>query len=362
MPPWLVEAPVLDRHRGVLQVLRDLRAGDRLADLVGVDHPEQGAVGGVDLRDRPLRDRPEARQRGRRVVDAEQPEPAAEHAEGEDRPEDETGSPGRGSSFGPSAGAAGGSGRSWSGKGYSAGAQRGPQQARLRRTPCARSRRSVSCASRSRPASIAALTCSLAPSGVSSIRCAEVTSPCSRPCGRPRCRRPGVTRRRGHRRGGVARRVVDDDVRAHLLVRHHDQAAVAGVDARVGESDVGDAAVDLVADRDQVADPDRLGDRKQDAGDQVRDHLAAGEADDDPEHRRRGEDAGREALDRGELAEGERDADQDDREEEQAADQAQPGARLARELAGVEPRRRPGRRARSAGGRRRSRRGSRPPA
>jgi hypothetical protein len=45
----VVEALVLDRHRGVLEVLRDLRAGHRLAQLVGLDEAQARAVRGADL-------------------------------------------------------------------------------------------------------------------------------------------------------------------------------------------------------------------------------------------------------------------------------------------------------------------------
>ena len=58
----------------------------------------------------------------------------------------------------------------------------------------------------------------------------------------------------------------------------------------------------VVLDGDPVAEPDRLGDRELDPGDHVAERLARGEADDQPEHRARGEDPGREALDLGELA------------------------------------------------------------
>ena len=76
----VVEPPVLDRDRRVLQVLRDLVAGDRLADRVGVDHPDQGAVGRVHLGNRPLRDRLQRGERGCRVVDVEHPDAAARRA------------------------------------------------------------------------------------------------------------------------------------------------------------------------------------------------------------------------------------------------------------------------------------------
>ena len=70
--------------------------------------------------------------------------------------------------------------------------------------------------------------------------------------------------------------------------------------------------------------------------DQVGDHRAAGEADDQPEHGGRGEDPGGEALDLGELAQRQRDPDQDDRHEDEPADQPQAGPGLAGELSGLE--------------------------
>ena len=57
---------------------------------------------------------------------------------------------------------------------------------------------------------------------------------------------------------------------------------------------------------DPVADLDRLGDRELDPGDHVADRVLGGEADDRRQHRGRGEDAGRQPLQLGEL--GERDA------------------------------------------------------
>src|SRR5215210_1409419 len=171
-----VEAPVLDGHRRVLEVLRDLGAADRLPDLVGVDHADQRAVGRVDLGDRPLRDRPQRSERGGRVVDADQPETRSEGAEGERRPEDhERDQEGvflaARASLPPAGAGAHGA------KGYLGPGQWDPSSPASRSAPCARSRSSPSWASRSTPASRAAFTWSRAPSGDSSTRRAEVTSP-----------------------------------------------------------------------------------------------------------------------------------------------------------------------------------------
>ena len=64
-----------------------------------------------------------------------------------------------------------------------------------------------------------------------------------------------------------------------------------------------------------VADPDRLGDRDLDPGDHVGDRVLGGEADDQPEHRGRGEDAGGQPLQLGELAQ--RDHRQDDEDDDE---------------------------------------------
>ena len=69
----LVEVLVLDRDRRVLERLRQRPFRHRLADVVGADEPDQAAVGGVDRRGAALLDRLQARERRRRVVDAERP-------------------------------------------------------------------------------------------------------------------------------------------------------------------------------------------------------------------------------------------------------------------------------------------------
>ena len=67
------EAPVLDRDRRLLEVLGQLRRGDRLADVAGADEADQAAVGGVDRRGAALLDRLQAGERRRRVVDVDRP-------------------------------------------------------------------------------------------------------------------------------------------------------------------------------------------------------------------------------------------------------------------------------------------------
>ena len=71
--------------------------------------------------------------------------------------------------------------------------------------------------------------------------------------------------------------------------------------------------------RHAVADADRLRDREHDAGDDVAERLLRGEADDRGGDRARGEDRGREAVERGELRQRDREADHDDHRLDDAA-------------------------------------------
>src|SRR5260221_7938893 len=77
-PGWVERAVVeevlvLDRDRGVLEVLRQRGRGHGLADVVRADEADQSPVGGVDRRRAALLDRLQARQRRRRVVDVQRP-------------------------------------------------------------------------------------------------------------------------------------------------------------------------------------------------------------------------------------------------------------------------------------------------
>ena len=80
-------------------------------------------------------------------------------------------------------------------------------------------------------------------------------------------------------------------------------------------------------DRDRVADSDRLGDRKQDAGQRVGEDLARGEAEHEPEDGAGRKDPGRELVELVELRQRDADPDDDDRREDEPADQSQPRLR-----------------------------------
>ena len=87
-------------------------------------------------------------------------------------------------------------------------------------------------------------------------------------------------------------RVVADDARREALVRHDEAGVVGRAQPRVREPDVLDGAGDVL-DGHEVADPDRLGDGEQDAGDGVGERLARREADDRGGEGAGGEDARR---------------------------------------------------------------------
>src|ERR671916_773993 len=88
---------------------------------------------------------------------------------------------------------------------------------------------------------------------------------------------------------GLAQRVVAQNPAGELLVRDDDGLAAERAQVRVGEADVVDHAVALLH-LDPVADSDRLGDREHDAGDEVGERLAGGEAEDRGGDRARGEE------------------------------------------------------------------------
>ncbi len=67
----LVEALVLDRDRGVLQVCGDFAPGDGAAQLVGLDEAQPRAVGGEHLRGAAAQDRVQLCDRGSRPGDAQ---------------------------------------------------------------------------------------------------------------------------------------------------------------------------------------------------------------------------------------------------------------------------------------------------
>ncbi len=136
-----------------------------------------------------------------------------------------------------------------------------------------------------------------------------------------RHRHPGRDRDRG---GPVPGRVVENGPADDALVGDHHQAAVAGIEVGVGEGDVVDPA-GRVVECDPIADPERLGHGEADPGDHVAERLAGREADDQAQHRARGEDAGRQPLDLRELAQGQGDPDQQDRDEDEPPHQPQTG-------------------------------------
>ena len=96
----------------------------------------------------------------------------------------------------------------------------------------------------------------------------------------------------------------------------------------------------VVLERDPVADAQRLGDREHDPGDQVGERLARGEADDRRGERARGEQAGRQLLEPGELARRAEDAEHDDHQPHEPADEAQPRVGLLGDPAAQHLRRR----------------------
>jgi hypothetical protein len=77
----LVEALVLDRHRGLLEDLGDARAGFGQPQLLGLDDPEALAARGVDRRDLALVGRLERVERWRRRRDRQHVAHAGEPAQ-----------------------------------------------------------------------------------------------------------------------------------------------------------------------------------------------------------------------------------------------------------------------------------------
>ena len=117
-------------------------------------------------------------------------------------------------------------------------------------------------------------------------------------------------------------RVVADDDRREALVRHDEAGVVGRAQPRVREPHVLDGAGDVL-DGHEVADPDRLGDEEQDPGHRVGERLAGREADDRGGEGAGGEDARREAVQRRELGDRDRDADDRDRGLDDPPDEAQ---------------------------------------
>ena len=132
------------------------------------------------------------------------------------------------------------------------------------------------------------------------------------------------------RDGRRADRVVAHDPAGQALVGDEQARVGAGAQPGVGQADVLDGP-GLVLEGDEVADPHRLGDRQQDAGDRVGQRLARGEADDGGGDRAGGQDRAADAVQRVELRQ--RDRDDDDRDDglDRAAGEAQAGRGVARE-------------------------------
>jgi hypothetical protein len=84
-----VEALVLDRDRGVPQLVGDFIPADRASHLIRGDVAEARAVGGEDLRGASFEDRMQRLEPGRRAGDVEH------IADGRDRPDDERKGEGR---------------------------------------------------------------------------------------------------------------------------------------------------------------------------------------------------------------------------------------------------------------------------
>jgi hypothetical protein len=79
---------VLDRHRRVLQVGRDLVPGDRRAQFVGLDEAEPRSVGGIHLRGAAADDRTQAGDRRRRLRDVEHVADRCDRADDQRRDDD----------------------------------------------------------------------------------------------------------------------------------------------------------------------------------------------------------------------------------------------------------------------------------
>ena len=122
-------------------------------------------------------------------------------------------------------------------------------------------------------------------------------------------------------------RVVDHHAGRELLVRDQHPLVAAGAQDRVVQPHVLDDAV-VALDGHPVTDTDGLRDRQHHAGNEVRERLAGGEADDRGGHDAGREDAGRDPVDAGELRQRDGEADQEDRRVDEAAHEPQAGRRL----------------------------------
>ena len=89
----------------------------------------------------------------------------------------------------------------------------------------------------------------------------------------------------------VADRRVADGLRDELLVRDHEPVRVGGANPRVDQPDLLDDAADAV-ELDLVAEPDRLGEGDQQAGDEVPDRALGRKPEHEADHGRGREDPG----------------------------------------------------------------------
>ena len=155
---------------------------------------------------------------------------------------------------------------------------------------------------------------------------------------------------------GLERVVAQDPARQPLVGDHDPLLGQRAQDREVQPHVLDDAVV--VLEGDPVADAQRLGEGEHDPGHEVGERLARREADDRRGEGARGEQAGGQLLEPGELARRAEDAEHDDHQPHEPPDEAQPRVGLLRDPAPQHPRRRACGRGRRTSGRRRRRAGS----
>ena len=132
--------------------------------------------------------------------------------------------------------------------------------------------------------------------------------------------------------GPVDDRGVADGIRGQFLVGDDEPGVVVGTNERVREPDLLDDALDSVDD-DPVAEPQRLGERDQQAGREVAERLLRREADDEADHGARGEQRAGDRAHLGDHEQPRHQGDEDDRAHRPCGAARGSGSRPRRELA-----------------------------